>query len=236
MTPNLPKLKSYSKSSFLFTVAFHIYIFVGSSIGILLIIPYVHYTIKHRKVTTLLSAMTLYRVGNGEAAPIPTTYQPLTAIDIPIHPSAKLVCHDPWVSFLMAAITALGIIVYLYRQCKDLTLVKGHKFAGICKLYLIVGSSTRYVPLLIAQGVGFPFLFKFNQTIPMSRVTLEKQLLWEHVHLDWGEEVIKHKQEVFPLKQHITVPIKEKLDWDSFSPPTVNWCTWLNRETLLHME
>ena len=155
----MPKLNSYSKSSFLFTVAFHIYIFVGSSLGIMLIIPYTHHAIKHRKVTALLSAMTLYRAGRGEAAPVLTTPQPLTAIDIPIHPSARLVCHDPWVS-LMAAITIVGIIVYLYRQCKDMTQVKGHKFAGICKLYLIVGSSTRYVPLLIGQGVGSPFLFE----------------------------------------------------------------------------
>ena len=111
----------------------------------------------------------------------------------------------------MAAITVMGIIIYLYRQCKDMTLVKGHKFAGICKLYLIVGNSTRYVPLLIGQGVGSPFLFKFNQVIPLSKVSLEKQFLWDHVHLNWGEERIKHKNEEVPLRQHISVPLKEKI-------------------------
>ena len=211
VTPKLPKLNSYSKSSFLSTVAFHIYIFVGSSLGIMLIIPYIHHAIKHRKVTALLSAMTLYRAGRGEAAPVLTTPQPLTAIDIPIHPSARLVCHDPWVSFLMATITVVGIIVYLYRQCKDMTLVKGHKFAGICKLYLIVGSSTRYVPLLIGQGVGSPFLFKYNQVIPITKIFLKKQFVWDHVHIEWGEERILYKNETVPLKQHITIPLKEKV-------------------------
>ena len=111
----------------------------------------------------------------------------------------------------MAAITVVGIIVYLYRQCKDMTLVKGHKFAGICKVYLIVGSSTRYVPLLIGQGVGSPFLFKYNQVISITKISLEKQLIWDHVHIEWGEERILYKNETVPLKQHITIPLKEKV-------------------------
>ena len=92
-----------------------------------------------------------------------------------------------------------------------MTLVKGHKFAGICKLYLIVGSSTRYVPLLIGQGVGSPFLFRYNQIIPLVKISLEKQFIWDHVHIEWGEERIQHKNETVPLKQHITIPLKEKL-------------------------
>ena len=235
VTPKLPKISSYSKSSFLFTIAFHIYAFVGSSIGIILIIPYVHHAIKHRRAAALLSAMTLYRAGKGKAAPIPSTFQPLTAVDIPIHPSAKLICHDPWVSFLMATITVLGIILYLYKQCKDMTLIKGHKFAGICKLYLIVGNSTRYVPLLIGQGVGSPFLFKYNQIIPISNMSLEKQLIWDHVHLNWDSQRIKHKNEDIPLKQHISVPLKEKIRLRQLLTPSTQFMymvkqgnTWYN--------
>ena len=203
VTPNLP---GYSKSSFLFTVAFHTYVLIGSSIGIIMILPHLHHAIRHRKISALLAAMTLYR-GQVEATPLPPTPKLLTAVDIPVHPATKLVCHDPWVSFLMAAITAIGVVVYLYRQCKDMALVKGHRFAGVCNLYLIIGTTTRYVPLLIGQSVGSPFLFKYNHTIPFLKIALEKQLLWDHVHLDWTEERIKHREETIPLKEaHHSIP------------------------------
>ena len=81
----------------------------------------------------------------------------------------------------------------------------------MCNLYLIIGTTTRYVPLLIGQSVGSPFLFKYNHTIPFPKIALEKQLLWDHVHLDWTEERIKHREEAIPLRKHITVPLKEKV-------------------------
>ena len=144
VTPKVdPKLPGHSKSSFLFTVAFHTYVLIGSSIGIIMILPHLHHAIRHRKISALLAAMTLYR-GQVEATPLPPSPGLLTAVDIPVHPATKLVCHDPWVSFLMAAITAIGVVVYLYRQCKDMALVKGHRFAGVCNLYLIIGTTTRY--------------------------------------------------------------------------------------------
>ena len=114
MTPILPDsgLKPKSdKGSFLFSVVFHIYIFIGSSIGIVLVLPYVIYAIKHRKLKTLVAAITMYRAGGAEAVPVPNFTAPLTAIDIPTHPTSKLICHDPWVSFLMATIT---VVVYSY--------------------------------------------------------------------------------------------------------------------------
>ena len=196
MTPILPDsgLKPKSgKSSFLFSVVFHIYIFIGSSICIVLVLPYVLYAIKHRKLKTLVAAVTMYRAGGAEVVPVPNFIAPLTAIDIPTHPASKLICHDPWVSFLMATITVIGIIVYLYRSCKHLTLVKGHKFASICHIYIIMGNETRYVPIKIGQHVGSPYLFKFNTVIPRERLSLQRQLLWDHLHLDWIKEEIVYK-------------------------------------------
>ena len=214
MTPILPDLglkPKSGKSSFLFTVVFHIYIFIGSSVGIVLVLPYVLYAIKHRKLKALVAALTMYRAGGVEAVPVPNFTAPLTAIDIPTQPASKLICHDPWVSFLMATITVIGIIVYLYRSCKHFTLVKGHKFASICHIYIIMGNQTRYVPIKIGQHVGSPYLFKFNTVISRERLSLQRQLLWDHLHLDWIEEEIVYKGQKVPLRQHVTIALADKL-------------------------
>ena len=222
MGPTLPdyeKNKS-GKSSFLFTAVFHIYIFIGSSIGIVLILPYVLYAIKHRKLKALVAALTMYRGGGAEAAPIPNRTAPLTAMDIPTHPASKLICHDPWVSFLMASITIIGIIVYVYRSCKHFTLVKGHKFASICHIYIVIGNETRYVPIKIGQHVGSPFLFKYNTIICKERLSLQKQFLWDHLHLDWTEEEVVYKRQKIHLRQHVTIAFTDKFRLRSLLTPT----------------
>ena len=102
--PETPPSKR-SKSSFLFSAIFHIYIFVGSSVGILWLIPYILFAIKQRKMKTLVSAMALHQARPIEAvtallptvqnASIPILTERLTAMDISTNDVTKLVCHDP---------------------------------------------------------------------------------------------------------------------------------------------
>ena len=141
--------------------------FTGSTLGILWTLPYIWYAIKHRKLSALVGAMALYKASPAEARPLNITQvteaaQRLTAFDIPSNNVTKLVCHDPWVSVMLATITIVGLIVYLYQNCKHLTLVKGHRFASICHVHLVIGNTTRYVPFKIGQFVGSPFLFEHN--------------------------------------------------------------------------
>ena len=120
--------------------------------------------IKQKKVKTLVSAMALHQARTVEAvaaSPLPaehnitimtqenvtTLLERLTAIDIPTNQVTKLVCHDPWVSFIITIITILGVILYVYRSCRQMTFMKGHKFASICDIHIIFCNSTRYVPL-----------------------------------------------------------------------------------------
>ena len=176
-----------------------------------MLVPKIIYAIKQRKITGLIAAISMYRPNAAEAAPINITQaQTLTVMDIPKNPGAKLICQDPWVSVLMTAITVIGVIVYLYRSCHHKTLTRGYKFASICELYVILCNSTRYVPLKIGKCVGSPFLFTYAHTIPKSKVQLQKQLLWDHVHLHWSNENIRYKDSPIPLKEHVTTKIGEK--------------------------
>ena len=209
-------LKTPSKTSFLFTVLVHIYMFTGSAFGLLWTLPYVWYAIKHRKLSALVGAMAIYRASPAEARPVnmtfsPATVQRLTAFDIPTNSVTKLVCHDPWVSVMLAAITIVGLIVYLYQNCKHLTLVKGHRFASNCHVHLILGNATWYVPFKIGQFVGSPFLFEYNKSPQVNQITLHKQLIWDHLNLSGKDLKVNYKGKRVPLREHVTVPLKDKL-------------------------
>ena len=47
---------------------------------------------------------------------VPSLLEKLTGMDIPTNHMTKLVCHDPWVSFIVTVITIVGVVVYVYRS------------------------------------------------------------------------------------------------------------------------
>ena len=213
--PRLPETPQFpSKSSFLFTAIVHICMFTGSTLGILWALPYIWYALKCRKLSALVGAMAMYKASPAEARPINFTVNTadrLTVLDIPANNVTKLVCHDPWVSFILALITVIGLIVYLYQNCKHLTLVKGYKFASICHIHLVLGNATRYVPFKIGQFVGSPFLFQYNSSPQVDQITLKKEILWDHLHINWQDQQVSYKNKRIPLKEHVTVPLKDRL-------------------------
>ena len=230
MGPILPEtpLSKKSKSSFLFSVIFHIYIFVGSSVGIMWLIPCILFAIKQRKMKTLVSAMALHQAKPIEAVAastsmpaeqiealmttsVPSLLEKLTGMDIPTNHMTKLVCHDPWVSFVVTLITIVGVVVYVYRSCRNMSFLKGHKFASICHVHIIFCNNTRYVPLKIGHYIGSPFLFQYNELPLVENITLHKHCLWDILHVEWDEERIHYKDRSIPLREHLNVPLKDKI-------------------------
>ena len=219
--PETP-LSKRSKSSFLFSAIFHIYIFVGSSVGILWLIPYILFAIKQRKMKTLVSAMALHQARPIEAVTaslpavqnvsIPILTERLTAMDILTNDVTKLVCHDPWVSFVVTLITIVGVVIYVYRSCRHMTILRGHKFASICHVHVIFCNNTRYVPLKIGQYIGSPFLFQYNELPQVEHIFLQRNCLWDLLHIEWDEERIHYKDRSIPLREHLNVPLKDSSD------------------------
>ena len=225
--PETP-LSKRSKSSFLFSAIFHIYIFVGSSVGIMWLILCILFALKQRKMKTLVSAMALHQAKPIEAVAAstsvpaeqtealittsaPSLLRKLTGMDIPTNHMTKLVCHDPWVSFIVTVITIVGVVVYVYRSCRHMSFLKGHKFASICHVHIIFCNNTRYVPLKIGHYIGSPFLFQYNELPLVENITLHKHCLWDIIHVEWDEERIHYKDRSIPLREHLNVPLKDKL-------------------------
>lgn len=219
-SPSLPEvpISQKQKSSFLFTAIVHIYLFVGSTLGILWALPYIWYAVKQRKTASLVAAMTLYKGNSAEANPVghgaaalAASAQSLTSMDLPYNKAEKMICQDPWVTMIVTILTVVGVLVYMYRSCRHLTLVKGHKFASICHIHLVLGNETRYVPIKIGNSVGSPFLFTYNELPPLNQITLQKECLWDHLHFSWKQNKVFHKEKQVPLRQHITVPLCDKI-------------------------
>ena len=59
--------------------------------------------------------------------------------------------------------------------------------------------------------VGFPFLFQFSAIPSTDQIALQKECLWDHVHFNWGLNKVYYKNNQIPLRQHVTIPLSDKL-------------------------
>ena len=99
----------------------------------------------------------------------------------------------------------------MYRSCRHMSFLKGHKFASICHVHIIFCNNTRYVPLKIGHYIGSPFLFQYNELPLVENITLHRHCLWDILHVEWDEERIDYKYRSIPLREHLNVPLKDKL-------------------------
>ena len=104
--------------SFLFTVAFHIFVFLGSCLSMIMLLPQVYMILKQKKLKGLVAAIAFFKQAS-ETTAVPVQHNTVQ--------TTKVVCHDPWVSFVLTLLTILCIVCYMYRQSK---LVQGEQKFG----------------------------------------------------------------------------------------------------------
>ena len=125
------------------------------------IAPVVHAS-QAEEAQGLVAAITMFKQAT-KASATPTSL-----------PSTEVICQDPWVSFVLTCITILGIVAYVIKHGRHLSLIYGHKFTNICKIYVLVSSQTHYVKLKIAEICGNPNLLTFNKELELIKLPCRK--------------------------------------------------------------
>ena len=150
-------------------------------------------------------------------------------------PPTKVICHDPWVSFVLNCLTVAGILAYIYKHGRQLSLIYGHKFTNICKVYVLISNHTHYVKLKVAELCGNPNLFSCNKTLEIDKITMQKGFIWDHIHIAWEEVIIRHAQSEIQVRQHMSVPLIDKVRMRRIFSHSVDYSfmvqqgdTWMN--------
>ena len=63
----------------------------------------------------------------------------------------------------------------------------------------------------IGHYIGSPFLFQYNELPLVENITLHKHCLLDIIHVEWDEERIHYKDRSIPLREHLNVPLKDKI-------------------------
>ena len=194
-TPQIPSGNSFG---FMFTVAFHVYVFVGTTISMIMLLPQAYMLLKQKKLRGLVAAITLFKQAT-KASATPTSLPP-----------TKVICQEPWVSFVLTCITILGIVAYVIKHGRTLSLIYGHKFTNIYKIYILVSSHTHYVKLKIAEICGNPNLLSCNKVLDIDKVTMQRGCMWDHIHIHWEDVNIRHASVSIQVREHMSVPLIDR--------------------------
>ena len=106
--------------------------------------------------------------------------------------TTKVICHDPWVSFILTLLTVLRMVGYMYKHGRQLTLIYGHKCSNICEVNVLVCTKTHFVKIKVVSLGGSPSLFKVNKGLAIDKITLQKGYIWDTPHIDWEDIVLTY--------------------------------------------
>ena len=191
-----------TKGSFLFSTPAHILYMSTNLIISCMLIPQVYLACKHKKLHTLVAAMTIQRLPGTEA---------MSAFEIPNSKETKLICQDPWVSMAITIITIIGVIIYLYRTCSKMTFFKGYLYDNVCTVYLFISHDCYHVPLKLRELNGILHTFSLHGQPKAHKMTLIKHSLWDTMHIKWTGSTLKMNDKRIDLPENINVPLWDKV-------------------------
>ena len=197
-----PSTSTGNSFSFLFTAAFHIFVFLGSCLSMIMLLPQVYMILKQKKLKGLVAAIALFKQAS-ETTAVPVQHNTVQ--------TTKVVCHDPWVSFVLTLLTILNIVCYMYKHGRQLTLLYGHKFSNICKVYVLVCSRTHFVKIKVASLGGSPSLFKVNKNLAIDKIALQRGYIWDTLHIDWEGIVLTHGCQIVNVCEHVSVSLIDRI-------------------------
>ena len=188
-----------------------------------MLLPQVYMLLKQKKLRGLVGAITMFKQATSASA-TPTGLPP-----------TKVICHDPWVSFVLTWLTVAGILAYIYKHGRQLSLIYGHGFTNICKVYVLISNHTHHVKLKVAELCGNPSLFTCYKTLEVDKITMQKGYIWDHIHIAWEEVIIRHAQSEIQVRQHMSVPLIDKVRMRRIFAHSVDYSfmvqyghTWIN--------
>ena len=190
-------LAPLKKSSFLYTTILHIYLFIGSTIGILHVIPNVILAIRMKRTSALMGALATY----------PQQAQAFSF-------SQNVICTHPYLGLFISAITILGIVVYLYRNCRHLTWYRGYKFNNTCEVFLFFCTDKHYVPVKVAEFSGTPYMLCVLNMITNEEVIFMKGPIlcgWDQIKITWKNCTLWHHARKMKLKSVMNIPLRDKI-------------------------
>ena len=117
----------------------------------------------------------------------------------------KVVCSHPLLTALGSAIAICGAIYAAYQVFRSLSWYHGYKNSRCYMMYFFLYHDDYYAPLWIKSLSGHIHMYKIENKLLPSQVTLQKHCLWNTVTISWENvQILKHD---VPVAMPVTVTV-----------------------------
>ena len=196
------KIKKSTKGSFLISTIDHTIYLTTTCVVVALIAPQVYLACNHKKLKTLVAALTLQRIPSIQA---------ISVFEIPGNKEARFICQYPWVSITITIITVVTIIVYLYKACRKMTFFRGYLLDSACTVYIFLSHDCHHVPVKL-RGASGPFhTFALTGQLRAHNVELIKHTLWDTLNIKWINTTLNASGKRIDLPKSINIPLWDKV-------------------------
>ena len=117
----------------------------------------------------------------------------------------------PWLSFLNIILATIMLGHGLYHLCRPLTWYYGYEFKRCCSLYLFVYDGDNYTPIKVKTLRGHMNCYKIEDNRKDVILTLNKNLIFDTVSINWNGVKILEEDEPIPLPSSVPILLKHKV-------------------------
>ena len=164
-------------------------------VAIILFVSLILLAFKHHKLKTLVNSLALSVIPAVEAK---ATHD-------------RVICSNPQITALASVITIMGILFWLYSQCKSLTWLRGYRYNRCCTLYVFLYNSHFYVPIKLRKLTGHMNMYRLMNAVGPDGLSYSKAYLWDIIHFDWHETCLYMNSQIVSLPTSVTIPLKDKI-------------------------
>ena len=132
-------------------------------------------------------------------------------------PNEKVVCSHPLLTVMGSAIAICGALYAAYQVFISLSWYHGYKNSRCCTMYFFLYHDNYYAPLKIKSLSGHIHMYKMENKLLPSQLTLQKHCLWDTVTINWDNvQILKHDVPV-AMPVTVTVPLMHKIKTQEYS-------------------
>ena len=112
-------------------------------------------------------------------------------------PNERVICSHPLLTAVGSTIAIGGALYTAYQVFRSLSWYRGYKNSRCCTMYFFLYHDDFYAPLRIKSLSGHIHMYKMENKLMPSQLTLQRNWLWDTVTIDWENvQILKHDEPV----------------------------------------
>ena len=104
----------------------------------------------------------------------------------------------------------IGLIIYIFTTTQRCTIFKRKLYSNAVTVMLLFSDVKEYIPVKFCKRAGSIHLFQIYGQLTSNQITLERNLLWDVIKIEWEEVFLTLNGAIVQLPISVKIPLRDK--------------------------